>query len=755
MPSISKKSNSAVQETISTISPATFNAALVACFAEMLIQADSDAPSAQPLCDLIEQLRPSSTHNTFEIIERFNLWMNDLESCPTHATHFANYVLKLLETYSPEYFYSDQGILSNDGFFTTLAQRLTWRILPPLQVEHRISTLFKIIFYKSSDLRWLNQIQPKEWHRLSNCLSKAHPEPALIQSAQNQIFNALMILSYRVTAMGLERDLMRIDPSIDEFESPFMAQNREIIAFIESYQPFYLDHSPASAAQEHPRSASELNPPDERPIAVMIEQCRDILCRVRKNTRRFGVSIHLTNLIIRIEQSLARMELLLELLLGFQRSPYLKLSINEADKQAILHKNAPAYPANPIQQALRILADDQKNHASIRDLISTNTELMALQVTENASKTGDHYVTNDRRGYFGMMRSAMGAGAIIAFMATIKVLFGRLTLAPFVKAFLNSMNYSFGFMLIHVLHFTVATKQPAMTAATIAATVHHAEKTKQTANDQLTDLARLTVNIMRTQLVAIFGNIVIAMLVGVMITYVWHTFFHQPLLSSDTAHELLHNLNPLTSLAIPHAAIAGVCLFLAGLIAGYYDNLSVHHQVGARLRQHPRLIKLMSSERLDKVSRYIENNLGALAGNFWFGVMLGSMGTLGYFLGLPLDIRHITFSSVNFAQSIYALGYQASIGTIVISFLGVLLIGMTNLLVSFALALFVALKARGVSYGEWVSLGKLIVGHFFTRPSDFFLPPPKTDLEANSLNEEKSVKVITKTATQADVPQSD
>ena len=739
MPSISKKSNLTSQEAISTVSPETFNSALSACFAEMLIQVNSATPSVQPLVDLIEQLRPSSSHNTFEITERFNLWMSDLENRPDHATSLTNYILNLLETYSPEYFYSDQGILSNDGFFTTLAQRLTWRILPPLQSEHRLSALFQTVFYKSSDIRWLNRIQPQEWHRLSSCLSNAHPKPSLMQSAQSQIFNALMILSYRVTAMGLERDLMRIDPSIDEFESPFMAQNREVIAFIESYQPFYLDDHP-TIAQENNSSISERTPPDERPIAVMIEQCRDILCRVRKNTRRYGVSIHLTNLIIRIEQSLARMELLLELLLGFQRSPYLKPDMTETHDQGIMHKNATSYPDNPIQRTIQILADDQKNHASIRDLISTNTELMALQVTENASKTGDHYVTDNRRGYFAMMRSAMGAGAIIAVMATIKVLFGRLTLAPFVKAFLNSMNYSFGFMLIHVLHFTVATKQPAMTAATIAATVHHAEKTKKNQNDQLTDLARLTVNIMRTQLVAIFGNIVIAMLIGIIITYVWHTFFHQPLLSNDAAHTLLHGLNPFTSLAIPHAAVAGVCLFLAGLIAGYYDNLSVHHQVGARLRQHPFLVKTMSVERLDKVSRYIENNLGSLASNFWFGVMLGSMGTIGYFLGLPLDIRHITFSSVNFAQSMYSLGSSAGIGTLIIAFLGVLLIGMTNLLVSFSLALFVALKARGVSYGEWISLGKLIIGHFFTRPSDFFLPPPETHLDQNTPIEKQSAK---------------
>jgi site-specific recombinase len=306
------------------------------------------------------------------------------------------------------------------------------------------------------------------------------------------------------------------------------------------------------------------------------------------------------------------------------------------------------------------------------------------------------------------------------------------------------MDYSLGFMLIHVLHFTVATKQPAMTAATIATTVHQAENIKQTLNDQLADLARLTVNIMRTQMVAIFGNIIIAMPIGIVVAYAWQSSFGQSLLTPHKAEVMLQGLNPFTSLALPHAAIAGVCLFLSGLIAGYYDNLSVYHHVGARLRQHSLLIKMMSIERLDNISCYIENNLGALAGNFWFGVMLGSMGTLGEILGLPLDIRHIAFSSVYFAQSMYVLGSHVDIDTGIISFIGVLLIGLVNLLVSFSLALFVALKARNVTYGEWVALGKLIGGHFITRPSDFFLPPSNAGLVANEPIDEEHIKVSKK-----------
>ena len=34
-----------------------------------------------------------------------------------------------------------------------------------------------------------------------------------------------------------------------------------------------------------------------------------------------------------------------------------------------------------------------------------------------------------------------------------------------------SLNYGLGFVLIHLLHFTVATKQPAMTANAIAASM--------------------------------------------------------------------------------------------------------------------------------------------------------------------------------------------------------------------------------------------------------------------------------------------
>ena len=437
-------------------------------------------------------------------------------------------------------------------------------------------------------------------------------------------------------------------------------------------------------------------PPDASQAFVMLDQCREVVLKIRRATRRIGVSISLTYLLSLLEQAIDRIELLLSLLASKDEVRYVALG--------------------------ELLIDVTKAHydeKSVRHLLSSTSELIALQVTENASKTGEHYVSTDKAGFFGMYKAAAGAGAIIATMATLKILTARLVLAPFGHAFLYSMNYALGFMLIHVLHFTVATKQPAMTAAALASTVQQ-QKGSKTA--QIAELAALIINIIRTQFIAILGNISIAIPTAALITFLWQYNLGEPLLNHSKSAAVLHSLNPFTSLAVPHAAIAGVCLFLSGLLAGYFDNLAIYRKVGPRLKQHRRLKSLMGQQRLDKFATYIETNLGALAGNFLFGIMLGSMGTIGFILGLPLDIRHIAFASANFIQGLMTIG-SPDLALIIVSFLGVMLIGLTNLFVSFTLTIIVALRARRVRFAQWKPLAKLVMTHFLTRPSDFFWPP--------------------------------
>jgi site-specific recombinase len=166
-----------------------------------------------------------------------------------------------------------------------------------------------------------------------------------------------------------------------------------------------------------------------------------------------------------------------------------------------------------------------------------------------------------------------------------------------------------------------------------------------------------------------------------------------------------------------------VCLFLSGLIAGYYDNLSAYNRIPQRLLQLRWPRRLFGEARMQRIAAYVENNLGALAGNFFFGFLLGGTTALGVLFGLPLDIRHIAFSSAYVGYAITGTDFTLPLGAIALALAGVLLIGVVNLAVSFSLTLTVAMRARRISFAQGRTLGRLLLQRFLKRPQEFFLPP--------------------------------
>ena len=644
------------------------------------------------LIELVNRIRPEDTKNTDEIKNKFQAFIQALLITPDAASTLQSFVLKLISKYKQTSLYADTGILSLDGFWSQLFQRLGAHFLPLINDETQLQDLVHRVFHRHNDKYWLDNIDEQQWIQLFRLFNQGHSNQDEKKQIRRELIKAITVLSYRISGIGLYPEFINAQPELTEYESPFLVQNREINEFIQQYKKLHQNAEKMSA----------VIPPDASQALVMLEQCRDVVHKIRRATKRIGVSVSLTYLLSLLEQCLDRLEILLNLIVEENDLRYVSMGNLLSDVTYAIY-----------------------SERSVRDLLATNSELVALQVTENASKTGEHYVSTDQSGFLSMYRSAAGAGVIIACMATLKILMVRVSMAPLMQAISYSLNYSLGFMLIHVLHFTVATKQPAMTAAALASTVQHRKGSKMA---QIAELAALIINIIRTQFIAILGNISIAIPVAALITIGWEMLLHEPLLNHVKAAKTLHDLNPFTSLAVPHAAIAGVCLFLSGLIAGYFDNMAVYRKVGPRIQAHRKLKNILGQARLDKFAAYIERNLGALAGNFLFGIMLGSMGTVGYILGLPLDIRHIAFASANFIQGLLTINDAPDIGLIIVSFLGVILIGLTNLFVSFTLTIIVALRARRVRFEQWKPLAKLVMTHFLTRPSDFFWPP-KTPLE--------------------------
>jgi site-specific recombinase len=654
------------------------------------------------LADLVQKLRPAKPHLLDEAADNVRTFTQLLQGRHSHALALRHYLLRVFAARHQTNLYTDTGILSSTGFFSELHQRLSYRILPPAMNKRNFRDCLDRILPVQTDYVWMSGVPAVDWLALFDVLDSADEgdvDTACRHKTQLQLLEAIQTLTYRISAMGLEPELIRNQPELESFKSPFLMQNFEANRYLRGYACFLEGGAVPVDNDKH--------------LLVLLAQCETVVKKIRKNALSLGTSVALTYLLVRLTQSIDRVRKLLVLL---DVSRDLHPFALEADPET----SATPTPRSAAALALGLeLVEAHNRKYALRELFASNINLLARNVTENASRTGEHYIAESRSDYTAMLRSAAGAGFIIGFMAMLKIFASYLRAAPLVEAFLFSLNYSLGFMLIHVLHFTVATKQPAMTAARIAAELH----SRDGHSLDLESLAELIAKVMRTQFVAVLGNIMIAFPMAYLLAWGYFYLQGQHFVTPEKAVHLLHDIDPLHSLALFHAAIAGVCLFVAGLISGYYDNKAIYAHIPARIVQLSWLQRLLGKARLKKFAAYIENNLGGLMGNLFFGILLGSIGTLGFMLGLPLDIRHVTFAAANFAIALFSLDNAMTWQTVVTSIVGVLGIGAVNLLVSFALALFVALRSRQVHFTQWPGLLRILLTRFYAAPLDFFLPP--------------------------------
>ena len=199
--------------------------------------------------------------------------------------------------------------------------------------------------------------------------------------------------------------------------------------------------------------------------------------------------------------------------------------------------------------------------------------------------------------------------------------------------------------------------------------------------------------------------------------------FGSPPIDEEKRELFLHQVNPIMSMAIPHAAMAGIALFLTGVVSGYYDNLCIYERVPLRIRKVIWLRKILGVQKLARLADYAEHNLGAIMGSLFLGLMLGSLGFIGFLLGLPIDTTHFAFSSAQVGYSMQAGGFEYGVYGLLFALGGVALIGAGNLSVSFALALYTAVKARGVHHLGVFLLTRKVAGYFLKNPGAFFFPP--------------------------------
>ncbi len=574
------------------------------------------------------------------------------------------------------------GILSREGPFRELSTRLYDRLIPP-PVDREDSSDLLASLLSRHDKPWLEALPLHGWLRLGRVLLSALDadiRQRVRLHLQEECLYALEMLAIWVAAEELDPELMRIDERLTRIDSPFIALQREVRVFVE------LRSTPEAADPERQKAAIGH-------LWVMLDQCQEQVARFRRRgAGSLGSSVNASHLIERLEDTLRRIETLIVL-------------------------TQPGHGGRMARASLRLwreLLRATVEKGSIRAVWKKSTRMVSRSITQNKSDHGERYISRDMRSYLGLLATAGGAGVIIAVMALIKITIESWGLSPLPQAVLVSLNYGLGFVLIHLLHFTIATKQPAMTAASFAAKVERNRRGRSVSRK----LAVLLRDVNRSQWGAVWGNVCAALATAFLITAAAVALSGRPPLDTDQVAHQLRAISPVQSLALFYAAIAGVWLFCSGILAGFFDNRADHIRLARRLERHPALSRLSAGRRA-RLAHYLHENYGALAGNFLFGVLLGMTGYMGYLLGLPLDIRHVAFSSAN-------LGYAsfsdfAGWGHFLVGLLFVMLIGFVNLWVSFALALLVALRSRACRVEPRVLLAG-VREEFRREPLRFFIP---------------------------------
>jgi site-specific recombinase len=196
-----------------------------------------------------------------------------------------------------------------------------------------------------------------------------------------------------------------------------------------------------------------------------------------------------------------------------------------------------------------------------------------------------------------------------------------------------------------------------------------------------------------------------------------------PVLSRAQADYVFANLHLLSPGTLLFAAFTGVLLFVSSLVAGWAENWFVLYRLQSALRYHPRITAVLGAERAARWAAFMRTHISGLASNISLGFMLGLIPPVLGFLGLSLDVRHVTLSAGQLAAAASAYGLEVlRMPQLWWCAAAVPLIGLLNLAVSFYLAFRLALRARAVSRIDRARIRMALWARMRQHPASFLLP---------------------------------
>ena len=637
-------------------------------------------------------------------VARVALFLDAVQARPGMAKRVRTWWQTLVDTINGTTLLADFGFASRSAFVSEMAERLRLKILPATPETVDASELFSLVLSTAFDARWLAALDEPLLARLASLLQTdtfepdtrdtdsamerlgtSQPMTPVDRSAslwESTVLEAITFCTSQVRATGFAPELrLRMSDTARE-SGPFHA----LSADFEVVRLAFLAHTPGNATTDAVLQEA-LQQFRER-----LDRCRHAASTVYTHLDEHGISVNLVFRLRQLRERVLRIRALLDCLTG----------------------------TNPSASTARLLSHlviVGQERRSLRALVASNSSLRAAKVAERSSETGEHYITRTKAEYADMFAKAAGGGALTAVTTGLKFMVMAVGLSAFWGGFWSSLVYAGSFIAIQLLHWTLATKQPAMTAPAMAA------KLKDLSEPHALDVfVDEVTHLVRSQVAAVLGNVLVVFPVVVVISIAIQLIWGSPMIGAKEAAYVFHSLT-LLGPTLLFAAFTGVLLFASSIIAGWAENWFVLHRLNSALRYNPRITAALGPERAARWAHFMRDKISGFASNISLGFMLGLIPAFAGFFGLGLEVRHVTLSAGQLAAACASIGWDVVREPALWWCVAALpLIGALNLGVSFYMAFRLALQAHNVTGVDRARISDAVWSRWRTQALSFFWP---------------------------------
>ena len=546
---------------------------------------------------------------------------------------------------------SEAGLPDEAFLVRELLTRALRHLLPVDEVEGDLYVLMDSLNLKESDARWVAALPD----------ALVVPWAGMFRPSTFSILASCKLLALRATNVALSRDLIAFADDEDITKSPFFHLPAVVERVVRHAEDFHL--------WEEQRDACE---------AQLQTVNRQLVDRASSANLIFRVRL-LRSLLGRIQQVIA-----------------LQRPDSDARKLAVTVVHGFA------------------SQRRIAGVVSATTRRLARSVVERTGRVGEHYIAQSTEQWGVMGVGAILAGVITSFTALFKYSLATVIHAPLLLAIAHSLNYAVSFLLMQAGGFLLASKMPAVTAATLV------DAMEDPAKDHMASLQAIS----KTQFIVTISNLIGAVPASIAIDRILNAVRGHPFLTQPAAEHGIRMLFPHTSMTVPFAIATGIFLWLSSLATGWTANYLALHRMATAISNSLRIRARLGPQRAARLAHWVRHHAPGSVGYIVLGFLLGSVPIIFELFGIPLEVRHVTLAagSLGYALDASLLYGQLHWQETLLAFSGIVLVGVLNIVTSFVLSFLLAVRARNIGEAESRRFLREVGRELLAHPFSFLLP---------------------------------